>query len=284
MLFAIAIVTALALAAVICATTGAFATLSWLWLLPVSGLGIFLVLALFVFLTLWFLCALVKMDVPQEKDSRFYRTVTYLMVEAAMTILQMRVHTRGLEKTPKNGRFLLVCNHINDMDPVTLLWFFRKSQLAFISKRENDQKFLIGPLMHKILCQPINRENDREALKTILKCISILKEDKASIAVFPEGYTSLDGLLHPFRSGVFKIAQKANVPIVVCTLQNTQYIFRNAKRLKPTHVHLHLIDVLTPEQYAGMTAVEIGNCVHKMMAEDLGPDLVLQGEKENEEN
>ena len=284
MLFAIAIVTALALAAVICATTGAFATLSWLWLLPASGLGIFLVLALLVFLTLWLLCAIVKMDVPQEKDSRFYRTVTYLMVEAAMTILQMRVHTRGLEKTPKSGRFLLVCNHINDMDPVTLLWFFRKSQLAFISKRENDQKFLIGPLMHKILCQPINRENDREALKTILKCISIIKEDKASIAVFPEGYTSLDGLLHPFRSGVFKIAQKAKVPIVVCTLQNTQYIFKNAMRLKPTHVHLHLIDVLTPEQLEGLTAVEIGNRVHQMMADDLGPDLVLQVGKRNEEN
>ncbi len=284
MLFAIAIVTALVLAAVICATTGAFATLMWLWLLPVSGLGIFLGLALMVFLTLWLLCAIVKMDVPQEKDSRFYRTVTYLVVEAAMTILQMRVHTRGLEKTPKSGRFLLVCNHINDMDPVTLLWFFRKSQLAFISKRENDQKFLIGPLMHKLLCQPINRENDKEALKTILKCISIIKEDKASIAVFPEGYTSLDGLLHPFRSGVFKIAQKAKVPIVVCTLQNTQYIFKNAMRLKPTHVQLHLLDVLTPEQFEGLTTVEIGNRVHEMMAEDLGPDLVLQKGDNNEEN
>jgi len=284
MLFAIATVTALALAAVICASTGAFATLAWLWLLPVSGLGIFLVLALIVFLTLWLLCAIVKMDVPQEKDSRFYRTVTYLVVEAAMTILQMRVHTKGLEKTPKQGRFLLVCNHINDMDPVTLLWFFRKSKLAFISKRENDQKFLVGPLMHKILCQPINRENDREALKTILKCISIIKEDKASIAVFPEGYTSLDGLLHPFRSGVFKIAQKAKVPIVVCTLQNTQYIFKNAMRLKPTHVHLHLIDVLTPEQLEGLTAVEIGNRVHAMMAEDLGPELVLKQGENHEEN
>lgn len=284
MLIGIASVTALALAAVICASSGAFETLAWLWLLPVSGLGIFLVLALLVFLTLWLLCAIVKMDVPQEKDSRFYRGVTYLVAQAAMTILQMRVHTRGMEKTPKQGRFLLVCNHINDMDPVTLLWHFRKSQLAFISKRENDQKFMVGPLMHKILCQPINRENDKEALKTILKCISLLKEDQVSIAVFPEGYTSLDGLLHPFRSGVFKIAQKAKVPIVVCTLQNTQYVFKNAKRLKPTDVHLHLLDVLTPEQLDGMTAVEIGNRVHQMMADDLGPDLVLQGGENYEEN
>ena len=139
--------------------------------------------------------------------------------------------------------------------------------------------FVVGKLMHKILCQLINRENDREALKTILRCIQLIREDTASVAVFPEGYTSLDGLLHPFRSGVFKIAIKAKVPIVVCTFQNTQQVFRNAKRLKPTDVHLHLVGVLTPEDVQGMTAVDIGNRVHAMMAEDLGPDLVLKSEE-----
>ena len=181
--------------------------------------------------------------------------------------------------TPKDGRFLLVCNHINDIDPAVLLKFFKKSQLAFISKQENRTKFVIGPVMHKILCQPINRENDREALKTILKCIQIIKEDKASIAVFPEGYTSMDGLLHPFRCGVFKIAQKANVPIVVCTLQDTQYVLKNALKLKPSKVELHLVGVIPAEELKGRTAVDIGEQVHKMMAEDLGPDKVLKTEE-----
>ena len=271
-------VVSVAVAAVICLCTGAFADLAWLWILPVSGLGVFLCLGLAYFLLLWFACSIVRMDVPQEKDNRFYRILTYLTAEAAITLLQLRVHTRGLEKTPKDGRFLLVCNHLHDMDPVTLMWFFRKNQLAFISKRENDQKFLVGKLMHKILCQPINRENDREALKTILKCIDLLKKDQVSIAVFPEGYTSMDEKLHPFRNGVFKIAQKAQVPIVVCTLQNTQYSFANAKRLKPTHVHLHLLEVIPAEELVGVTTVEIGNRVHALMAADLGPENVLQPE------
>ena len=100
-----------------------------------------------------------------------------------------------------------------------------------------------------------------------------------SVAVFPEGYTSMDEKLHPFRSGVFKIAQKAQVPIVVCTLQNTQYVFRNALRLKRTDVHLHLLDVIPAEELKGVTTVDIGNRVHAMMAEDLGPENVLQPEK-----
>jgi len=170
---------------------------------------------------------------------------------------------------------LLVCNHLSLLDPVILLAYFRKSQLAFISKQENNSMFLVGKLMHKILCQLINRENDREALKTIIACIRLIQEDAVSVGVFPEGYIHGDELLHPFRSGVFKIAQKANVPIVVCTLQNTQKVKKNMPQLKPTDVHLHLVGVLQPEEFEGLTTVDIANRVHAMMVEDLGPDLVL---------
>ena len=65
------------------------------------------------------------------------------------------------------------------------------------------------------------------------------------------------------------------MPIVVCTLQNTQQVFKNAKKFRPTNVQLHLVAVLSPEDVAGWTAVDIANRVHSLMAEDLGPDLVL---------
>ena len=245
-------------------------------MLPVSFVGTWLGLFLLAFLFLWLMCAVVRLDKPQEADSPFYRKLADVYIQAVLKILRMRVHTRGLEQTPTEGRFLLVCNHLNDMDPLTLLACFRHSQLAFISKRENQKLFLVGKIMHKLLCQPINRENDREALKTILRCVQILREDQASVAVFPEGYTSRDGLFHGFRNGVFKIAQKAQVPIVVCTLQNTQYVFRNALRLKPTDVHLHLLAVIPPEELKGLTAVAIGDRVHKLMADDLGPENVAE--------
>ncbi len=263
-------------AAGICLGTDSFAGYNWLWLLPLCFVGCFLGLLLIMFGVLMIMCRLVDMEKPQKKDNPLYRWMAQSIAKLAEWILLMRVHTRGMEQTPKKGRFLLVCNHINDLDPVLLLSRFSKSQLAFISKRENATMFVVGKMMHKTMCQLINRENDREALRTIITCIDMLKKDMVSVAVFPEGYTSMDGLLHPFRSGVFKIAQKANVPIVVCTVQNTNKVFRNAKHLKATHVHLHLLKVLQPEDYAEMTTVELGNYVHTMMVEDLGPELVLQ--------
>lgn len=274
MLLSFLLIASAACGVLICLGCGCFQSLAWLWALPLSYIGSFLTLVVLTFLTVWVMAQVVDTEKPQEKDSKLYRFMINCIAEAAIPVLSMRMHVQGLEKTPKDGRFLLVCNHLNEMDPVVLLHYFRNSQLAFISKRENKGMFLVGKLMHKIQCQLMNRENDREALKTILKCVEIIQEDRASIAVFPEGYIKPDRKLHRFRSGVFKIAQKTKVPIVVCTLQNTQHVFRNGLRLKPTHVHLHLVDVLQPEDYAGMTTVELGNNIYEMMAQDLGPENV----------
>ncbi len=276
MLLGCVIGVSLLIAVLVCFLTGAFLSLTWLWLLPVCFVGGFLVLAGLAFAFLWLMCKRVDQSKPQENDSKFYRTMMHLYVDAVLTIARVTVKTQGLEQTPKSGRFLLVSNHIDNVDPAFLLTYFRKSQLAFISKREVQNFFLVGELMHKILCQPINRENDREALKTILKCIQIIKEDKASIAVFPEGYIQPDKKLHHFRPGVFKIATKTRVPIVVCTLQGTMHVVNNFTHLKPSTVDLHLLKVIYPEEYESLTTVELADRIYQMMAEDLGPDLVAQ--------
>ena len=216
---------------------------------------------------------IVDPDREQETDSPFYRKVTDLYLEAMITLMRVRVHGEGLEKTPKDGRFLLVCNHQFAADPGILLRSFPASQLAFISKKENRDLFCIGRLMHKILCQELDRNDDRQALQVILRCIRLIREDQVSIAVFPEGSTNHDELLHSFRPGVFKIAQKAGVPIVVCTLQGTRGIVKNALH-GGTDVKLKLLEVIPAAELKGKTAVEISDRVHRMMAEELGESQV----------
>ena len=247
-----------------------------LWLIPVMFLSFFLLLLLIAFLVLWAFSAAVDMEQSQETDSKLYRTVMHLYIEALIPLVGLRVETAGLEKTPREGRFLLVCNHQNESDPGILLHYFKRSQLAFISKRENKTMFVVGPFMHKTLCQLVNRENDREALKTILKCIQLIKEDKVSVGVFPEGGILVKDKLSHFRSGVLKIAQKTGVPIVVCTLKGTSDLFHNMKRLKKTHVRLHLVDVIPAEEVKAANTVELGEKIYQMMLADLGPEYEIE--------
>ena len=262
------------LSGIFCWSTGAFESNTWYWMLPVSYVGCFFV-ALILFLALILICGFaVNQNKPQEKESKLYRFLVNQASSLAIGILSLRMHTRGLEKIPRKGRFLLVCNHLCEVDPLLLHRYFSKVGLTFVSKRENRDRFMIGPYIHKLRCPLMNRENDREALKTILHCIDLIREDQASVAVFPEGYIRPDRKLHKFRSGVFKIAQRTKVPIVVCTLQNTQYIRFNYKKLKKTHVQLNLVEVISPEQYEGMSTVELGNMIYEIMARDLGPENI----------
>ena len=262
----------------ICLGTGAFGSYMWLWLLPVGFLGGFLVSLGLAFLFLLLVCGPLDPNQTREEDSRFYRTLTNWYIAAILKLLPVRIHTRGLEKIPKTGRFMLVCNHLHEIDPPILLHYFSKSQLAFVSKQENRDMFLVGKIMPMLLCPLINRENDREALKTILRCIKLLKEDKVSVGIFPEGYIHPTRKFQHFRPGVFKIAQKAEVPIVVCTIQNTHNVIKRLMKLKSSDVELHLLDVIPAEQLQGKTTVEIADRVYAMMAQDLGPKNVLEEE------
>lgn len=259
----------------ICALTGGFGGLDWLWLLPLGFVGGFVLCLLLCFLAVWIPAIKVDPEKEQDGDDPYIRAIVKLYAPAVFKLLGCKIETVGAEKLPKDGRFLLVCNHLFDLDPGIPLTVFPNAQLAFISKKENLQKPIIGPLMLKLQCQLIDRENDRAALKTILKCISILKEDKANIAVFPEGRIVKDGyLLHEFRPGVFKIAQKANVPIVVCTLNGTQNILKNVKEFRRTRIDFHLLEVIPAEELKGVTTVDIAQRVHSLMAADLGQENV----------
>jgi len=247
-----------------------------LWLIPVLFAVFYLLGLLLAFLILWAFSAAVDMDRPQEHDSKFYRRVVMCYIEALIPLVGLKIEVSGLEKRPDTKRIMLVCNHQNEGDPGILMHYFKRYELAFVAKKEVRDMFMMGKFMHALVCQPINRENDREALKSILRCIQLLKTDEVSIGAFPEGGIFEKDKLHPFRSGVFKIAQKANVPIVVCTLKGTSDLFHNMKRLKKTPVRLHLVDVIPAEEVKAANTVELGDRIYQMMLEDLGPEYSLE--------
>ena len=259
----------------LCALTEAFASLNWLWLLPVGVVGTLALCLVGCYVLVRDAARRTDPEREWETDDPFVRTIVKLYAGSAFRLLGCRIAVKGRELLPEDGRFLLVSNHLCDLDPGFFLKTFCDDQLAFIAKKEVYDMPIIGILMRRLLCQFVNRENDREALKTILKCIAILKEDKASVAVFPEGRITKDGkLLHDFRPGVFKIAQKANVPIVVCTLKGPENLFANVKRLRRTTVRLHLTGVIPAEELKGVTTVDIAHRVHGMMADSLGRENV----------
>ena len=229
-----------ALAAVgLCLMTEAFAGFAWLWMLPAGFVGSYILLILLLGILILVMMQLVDMDKPQEKDNGFYRAVVHGVISVAVPLLRIRIHNKGLEQKPE-GKCLVVCNHLYDLDPAFLLNAFPEKKLAFISKREVDDMFVIGKFLHKLRGQPINRENDREALKTILNCIRLIKEEDASVAVFPEGYVrsifsnyskKSFSFHHPARISIGKPMKRTDVDTAFCLRQAISILETEASKV-----------------------------------------------------
>ena len=233
--------------------------------MPVFFAGSFLALVLLFLLVVLISCLFVDPKKLLEKPSGYFRFLLNEFCRLALALGGVHVNVTGLEKVPRDSRFLLVSNHRFAFDPLVFYSSMPWADLAFLSKKENFSIFVVAQIMRKVLCLPVDRNNDRESLKSILKAIQFIKDDKASIAVFPEGRTNrtADPLL-PYRCGVFKIAQKANVPIVICSLVNSRAILRNMFR-KHTEVWLDVLGVIPAEELAGKTTIEVGERVHAVM-------------------
>ena len=280
MLLGIVSALSFALAVMLCIVTGGFETFLFLWLLPVGFVGSFLLLAAIIFVALILICKGIDPEKIGDEDSPVFRRFIMELVYAIVTVLPVKVKTRGLEKIPADGRFLLVSNHLDNIDPAVFYYCFPKSQMAFVGKKETSAMFLVNKVMPKLLCPTIDRENDREALKSILRCISLLKNDTVSIAIFPEGRINKFRKLAHFRPGVFKIAQKANVPIVVCTIRGTNHVIKRLLKLKGSSVEVKLLDVIPAEALQGKTTVDVAQQVYDIMAADLGAENILTPEEE----
>ena len=89
------------------------------------------------------------------------------------------------------------------------------------------------------------------------------------MGIYPEGMVnkSAKGLL-PFRSGAFKIAKKAKVPIVVAVIANTRKINENLLRRR-THIYLDIIGTIPYEEIAELKTNEIGEKVQTIMLDKL---------------
>lgn len=237
-------------------------------------LGVGLFCALYLALVVLFLLVLyisslfVDLSKPQTKQSAYFRFLANQFLWNACLYGGVRIHATGLELVPRDKPFLLVSNHIYDYDPIIFILAMPWAKLGFISKKENYTMFVVNKLMHKLECVPVDRENDRAALRSILHTADILKAGKHSMGVFPEGYESKSGELLPFRNGVFKIAQRANVPIVVSVLRGTKDIPKNLFRRR-TDVELEVLGVVPTEDITGVLTRDIGDRIHKMMLDAL---------------
>ena len=199
------------------------------------------------------------------KHSRYYRTLLNISTHIAMVIMRIKIHTEGLEKIPQGTRFMMVQNHRSKFDPIVSWFILEKYDMAFLSKHENLEIPIFGRIIRKCCYMSINREHPSKAMETVVNAAQLLKDDQVSMGVYPEGTrnTTEEPLL-PFHNSIFKIAQMADVPIVVMTAKGTADIKHNYPK-KASHVYFNVTGVIPAEELKGKKTHEIADRVRELM-------------------
>lgn len=197
----------------------------------------------------------------QKKLKNIFRSATLVTINLFLHIMKARIHISGADKIPDDRRFLLVGNHLSIFDPMVAMYCFRDKELAFISKKENIMIPFFGRLMLASGCIPLDRGDNRAAVKSIMHAARNIAENKASMGIYPEGgINKTDDILLPFHHGSFKIALKAKAPIVVTAIRNTDKL-KKRFLFKSTDIYLDVIKIIPHEEISGMKTAEISQMI-----------------------
>ena len=209
-------------------------------------------------------CLFIDPEKEYDRNSPFCRFLLDSATAAAMKLLRIRVHVSGAEMLPKGTKALFVSNHRSNFDPIVTWYALKKWKLAFVSKPSNFRIPIFGRIVRKCCFMSIDRENPRKAIPTINRAAKLLGAREVSIGIYPEGTRSRTGQLLPFHNGVFKIARKAEAPVVVLCVTGTDKIAKRTP-FRGSDVYLDVLAVLPASHIMETKTDTIGAEVRRLI-------------------
>lgn len=240
-------------------------TISQIWIIPASFAAGVIIFSLLFWLVLWLTCFYIPVMKEYKKPSRTYQKLLNIGYWFLCTAARIKPHITGLDKIPKDRRFLFVSNHLSRFDNMVQSIALRKTPLAFVSKPSNFKIPVGRHLITRCCYIPIDRDNPKNAMKAINRAAELISSDYVSVGIYPEGHRGTGCDLQEFRAGCFKVAQKAKCPIVVATIFGTEKIHKNF----PFHRTDVYLDILECVEIGSEKTTEVAPKIKKIMQENL---------------
>lgn len=127
-----------------------------------------------------------------------------------------RVVPYGIEKLPKSGPYILVANHVTNVDALAVAYFIYKQLHRgphFLAKESLFRVPVLGALLTAAGQVPVYRSTHRNDAP--LRAANTFLEAGHCIAIFPEGTLTRDPDLWPMRgrTGAVRLALETGVPV-----------------------------------------------------------------------
>jgi len=169
--------------------------------------------------------------------------------EGLLKILGIKLKVYAEEWPNPQRNYVFMCNHQSQLDIPVLEKILKPYNIRFLAKKSLFDIPFFGWGIRALGYVPVEREDPKEGLKSLLACVEKLKEG-VSLVIFPEGTRSKTGELLPFKIGGFLIPLKARVPVCPIALWGTKDLLPKGSiwfRLKKREVKIYIGKVIEIE-------------------------------------
>ncbi|KXJ51521.1 MAG: acyl-phosphate glycerol 3-phosphate acyltransferase [Colwellia sp. Phe_37] len=154
---------------------------------------------------------------PFHRDN-VYHTAKYLGKVAK--VLGLDIEVRIPDSAKNMGPVVYICNHQNSYDIFTVSGAVQPGTVS-VGKKSLKWIPFFGQMYWLTGNILIDRKNKNKAMGTIDTTAQKIREKKLSVWLFPEGTRSYGRGVLPFKTGAFRTAAKAEVPIMPVCASNT---------------------------------------------------------------
>ena len=172
---------------------------------------------------------------------------------------RVRVRVHGVKHLEEGRPYVLCVNHQSHMD-IPIILAALPFQFRFAAKKELFRYPFLGWHLRRSGHVAIDRENPHAAVKSLRDAAETIKTG-TPILIFPEGGTSLDGSIRPFKGGSFMLAVRSNAEVVPMTIRGSRAVLVP----KTYHVRGGVVEVIIGEPISseGVPAGELANRVRE---------------------
>ncbi len=188
-----------------------------------------------------------------------HRAVWRLFRPLVRLILFFRFNYRCRPVSLK-GPYVVVCNHVTDWDPLLVGAAFRR-QMYFLASEHIMRLGFVSRLLDWLV-HPIVRQKGGSAAGAVKEMLRALKAG-CSVAFFPEGNRTWDGVTRDFPASTGKLVKTSGVSLVTFRLRggylsSPRWSGDTARR---GELRGELVKIYTPEELKGMSALQINAAI-----------------------
>lgn len=190
------------------------------------------------------LAASAPFDRNRKVPGRFLRIVGVLI---SKTFPPWRLGVEGA--WPEGGPFVVVANHQSILDILLLSRMPR--EMKWVAKDELFRIPWVGTMLRMSGDIPIRRGDAESGGEALARAREYLARGM-SVMIFPEGTRSKTGTLLPFKSGAFRLALDAGVPVLPVAVHGTaRGMPKGGPWVNPCRARAHILPPVAVAPYAG---------------------------------